>query len=255
MSASQGPWLNRFVWHDLMTKDGPAAAKFYSELLGWTIVERPMGPFIYRMIMAGPGPIGGIVEEKEIPHAHWMPYISVADVDAAASKGASLGGSTCVPPSDIPQTGRFAVVGDPQGAYFSLYKGLPGSEGFDPDLPVVGRVCWNELLTTDDAQALQYYSAMFGWTDQPKDIGPMGTYHCVMVGETQAGGLMKNPMPGAPAFWVAYFLVEDLAASTAKAASLGAQICMPPTPIPEVGQFSYLTDPTGALFALFQTLK
>jgi predicted enzyme related to lactoylglutathione lyase len=252
MSQSQGPWPGRFVWHDLMTKDGARAAQFYTALFGWQVQEVPMGPFIYRMIHCGPGPIGGIVEEQNIPAAHWMPYLAVPAVDAAAAKLQELGGSVCVPPTDIPGTGRFAVVGDPQGAYFSLYTGNEGSPGFDPDVPVPGRVCWNELYSSDDVAAQRFYSAMFGWQEDAKDIGPLGTYRCQVLDGKQAGGLMKNPMPGAPSCWVVYFFVEDLLASTAKAKELGATAMMENTPIPGVGSFAMLTDPTGAMFALFQ---
>lgn len=252
MSTPQGPWNGRFVWHDLMTKDAKKAQDFYCALFDWQIEEMPMQGFTYRMIMAGPGPIGGIVEEKNIPMAHWMPYLAVADVDEAAARCSKHGGSVCVPPSDIPGTGRFAVVGDPQGAYFSLYKGLPASQGADPDLPVPGRICWNELLSTDDRQAQKFYSAMFGWQDEPKDMGPMGTYHVQTLGGKQAGGIMKNPQNGAPSCWLAYFLAPDLAASTARAKQLGATAMMENAPIPDVGAFSLLSDPTGAVFALFQ---
>lgn len=251
-TPSQGPWPGRFVWHDLMTKDAAKAAQFYASLFDWQVQEIPMGPCTYRMIHCGPGPIGGIMEEQNIPAAHWMPYLAVADVDAAAKQIQSLGGSVCVPPTDIPGTGRFAVVGDPQGAYFSIYKGNPESQGFDPDLPVPGRVCWNELYTTDDAAAQKFYSAMFGWKDEPKDMGPMGTYHVQNLNGKQAGGLMRNPMPGAPPCWVVYFFVADLAKATARSKQLGAQAMMENTPIPGVGAFSMLTDPTGAAFALFQ---
>jgi hypothetical protein len=44
----------------------------------------------------------------------------VANVDASAAKAASLGAKTFVPPTDIPGTGRFAVLADPQGATFSI---------------------------------------------------------------------------------------------------------------------------------------
>lgn len=250
--TAQGPWTGRFVWHDLMTTDAEKSKAFYSALFDWQVEARPMQGFTYYMIVAGPGPVGGIVEEKAIPMSHWMPYVAVDDVDATAQKIQSLGGSVCVPPTDIPQTGRFAVVGDPQGAYFSIYKGNPESPGFDPDLPVPGRICWNEVLTTDDVKAQEFYSAVFGWRDDPKDMGPMGTYHCQMLGDKQAGGLMKNPMNGAPSCWLCYFLVEDLAAATAKAKALGATAMMENTPIPEVGAFSMLADPVGAVFALFQ---
>ena len=139
--STQAPWPGRFVWHDMMTTDAKKTQQFYCSLFDWQIQEIPMEGCTYRMIMAGPGPIGGIVEEKNIPVSHWMPYVAVNDVDAAAKKLQQLKGTVCVPPTDIPGTGRFAVVGDPQGAYFSLYKGLPESAGADPDQPVPGRIC------------------------------------------------------------------------------------------------------------------
>jgi predicted enzyme related to lactoylglutathione lyase len=51
----------------------------------------------------------------------------VADCDAVAAKATQLGGTVCVPPADIPKVGRFAVLGDPQGAYFSIIQlsGMP----------------------------------------------------------------------------------------------------------------------------------
>lgn len=249
--TDQGPWPGRFVWHDLMTTDAEKSKAFYTALFDWQVEARPMQGFTYHMIQVGPGPVGGIVEEKNIPMSHWMPYVAVDDVDAAAEKIEQHGGSVCVPPTDIPQTGRFAVVGDPLGAYFSIYKGNPESPGFDPDLPVPGRICWNEVLTTDDQKAQAFYGAVFGWRDDPKDMGPMGTYHCQTLGDKQVGGLMKNPMNGAPSCWLVYFLVEDLAAATVKAKELGANAMMENTPIPDVGAFSMLADPVGAVFALF----
>ncbi|MCA8975559.1 MAG: VOC family protein [Planctomycetes bacterium] len=251
MSQSQGPWPGRFVWHDFMTTDAAAAQNFYASLFDWQINEMPVQGHTYRMIMCGPGPIGGIVEEKNIPMSHWMPYVAVEDVDATAAKITASGGSVCVPPTDIPGTGRFAVVGDPAGAYFSIYKGLPESQGFDPDLPVPGRICWNEAYSTDVAAAQKFYTEVFGWQPQIKDMGEGGLYHVQMLGDKQAAGMMKHPMPGAPSCWAVYFFVEDLAAATAKAKELGANAMMESVPIPEIGSFSMLTDPTGGMFALF----
>jgi len=237
-----------------MTTDAAKAQRFYSALFGWRIHERPMQGFVYRMIEAGPGPIGGIVQEPGIPATHWMPYVAVDDVDAAVSKWCGLGGSACVPPTDIPNTGRFAVVGDPQGVYLTLYRGQGDAHGFDPDQPVPGRVCWNELLTADAEAAQRFYAAMFGWQDQPKDLGPCGTYHVQLLGGKQVGGLMKNPSNGAPNAWLAYFLAPDLAATTGRAGELGAQVLMANVPIQGIGVFSMCTDPTGGAFALFEPL-
>ena len=46
----------------------------------------------------------------------WVPYVAVADCDATAAQVPALGGRLIVPPTDIPQVGRFAVLLDPQQA-------------------------------------------------------------------------------------------------------------------------------------------
>jgi predicted enzyme related to lactoylglutathione lyase len=167
MTASRGPWPGRFVWHDLMTTDAKKSQAFYTALFDWQVREATVQGTTHRMIVAGPGPIGGIVEEKDLPASHWMPYACVSDVDKAAQKVTTLGGSVCAPPTDIPNVGRYAVVGDPTGAYFTLFKGREDAQGFDPDLPVAGRVCWNELLTKDPARAQGFYTGLFGWLPPP----------------------------------------------------------------------------------------
>ena len=48
-----------------------------------------------------------------------MAYFGVADVDAAYSRARELGAHEMLPPTDFPG-GRFAIVGDPQGAAFGL---------------------------------------------------------------------------------------------------------------------------------------
>ncbi len=73
----------------------------------------------------GGTPFGGMMAlpPGALAPPHWLPYFAVTDCDASAAKAASLGAKTFVPPSDIPGTGRFAVLGDPQGATFAIYRG------------------------------------------------------------------------------------------------------------------------------------
>jgi len=106
-----------------------------------------------------------------------------------------------------------------------------------------------ELVTNDVAKAKGFYTALFDW--KLEDIPGMD-YTLIKVGEGTGGGMMKNPMPDAPSFWLAYVLVADAAAATEKAKSLGATICKEVTEIPGVGWFSVITDPTGATLALWQ---
>ncbi len=106
-----------------------------------------------------------------------------------------------------------------------------------------------ELATSNVAAAKKFYTALFDW--QLEDVPGMD-YTLIKVGEGTGGGMMKNPMPGSPSFWLAYVLVADAAAATEKAKTLGAKICKEVTEIPGIGWFSVITDPTGANLALWQ---
>ena len=108
-----------------------------------------------------------------------------------------------------------------------------------------------ELNTTDLPKAKDFYSQLFDW--KLDDI-PMqdGTYTMINVGTGTGGGMMQHPMPGAPSTWLAYVQVDDIQAATKKAKSLGADIKLDVTEIPNVGWFSIFTDPTGAPLALFK---
>ena len=77
-------------------------------------------------------------------------------------------------------------------------------------------------------------------------------YTLIKVGEGTGGGMMHNPVAGAPSTWIAYVLVDDAAVATEKARTLGAIICKEVTEIPGIGRFSVITDPTGATLALWQ---
>ncbi len=54
----------------------------------------------------------------EMPPA-WGIYLTVDNVDETAKKAKALGGKVLIEPRDIPEVGRFCVLQDPQGAWFS----------------------------------------------------------------------------------------------------------------------------------------
>jgi len=111
-----------------------------------------------------------------------------------------------------------------------------------------------ELNTTDVNKAKTFYGALFNWTLEDVPV-PGGTYTMVKVGEGTGGGIMKHPVSGAPSAWLAYVLVDDVAASTKKAKSLGANVMKDVTEVMGMGSFSVIIDPTGAAFALWQPVK
>ena len=112
--------------------------------------------------------------------------------------------------------------------------------------------CHVELNTTDLKKAKDFYGKLFEW--KLEDM-PGGEYTMIGVGEGVGGGMMNNPVPGAPSFWLSYIHVDDIRAATKKAASLGGAVMRDVTEIPNSGEFSVITDPTGAHFALWQPKK
>jgi predicted enzyme related to lactoylglutathione lyase len=245
----------RFVWHELHTTDRNKAIKFYKTLLGnWETKDVEMGPGEpYGLCMMNGKDFAGIMKSMAPANVppYWLPYMAVEDVDAMAKKVTELGGKVQMQATDIPNVGRFAVVMDPQGAAFALYKDTkPYAE--EPERPPVGAFCWDELMSSDPAGAAKFYSQLFGYTVEEVDMGPMGTYRILKRGDRQPAGLMKLP-PNVPvSHWLAYVHVADVDASTRNAKELGAQVHMQPMDIPKIGRFSVIADPTGAAIALFK---
>jgi len=116
---------NSLCWNELATPDTTKAGDFYRGLFGWDKNVQEMGPMTYTSFMNGDRPAGGMYtptpEMGEIP-PNWLVYFAVDDTDAKLKKANDLGAKTIVPAMDIPNTGRFAVIQDPQGAAFGIIK-------------------------------------------------------------------------------------------------------------------------------------
>jgi hypothetical protein len=127
MSDTATRQAGAFSWNELMTTDVRGAKAFYGELLGWGLQEiKPCG-MDYTLIKVGEREVGGIMavpaEAKGMPPT-WGAYVTVPDVDALLPRVEKLAGKVLVPPQDIPDVGRFAVIRDPQGAMLSLISYL-----------------------------------------------------------------------------------------------------------------------------------
>ena len=123
------PRHGTFCWMELGSTNVEVAKKFYSELLGWNLKTSDAVPgFEYTEFGSTERPLGGMyqfTEDCQTPtgepmKSHWMSYVAVENVDDAASRVWDLGGRICVPPTDIPNVGRFCVINDPSGATISL---------------------------------------------------------------------------------------------------------------------------------------
>lgn len=243
---------SRFVWRDLMTTDEAASKAFYQSLFDWGTDVSDMGEFgEYVSFKAGSESLGGVVHldlDAGMP-SHWISYISCDDVDVFCAKATDMGATIGVPPMDIPGVGRFAVVADPQGVYFSPFQDTSGSEeSADADGPVV----WNELMTTDLEAATAFYSAMFGWTTQVVDMGT-GPYTIFMDGDVMVAGAGQTNDEMPTAGWVIYFGTENADGTVASISDLGGTVLFPVMDVPSVGRMSWAIDPTGAMFAVMES--
>lgn len=242
----------QFVWYELTTSDPDGAQKFYSRFTGWGTQQSDND---YTMWTTGGVPFAGIfrlgpeMRAQGVP-PNWMPYVETKNVDETVSLATSLGGKVINGPADIPGIGRYAVLQDPQGAVFGIYKSTGPSQAWD-GTPVVGRFSWHELMTTDWKAAWAFYEKLFGWERQGEmDMGGGNTY--AMWGKGRMfGGMFNRPpeMSSMRPFWLVYVHVKDVGTAVDIATKAGAFVQRPRMDIPG-GTIAILGDPQGAGFAL-----
>jgi hypothetical protein len=113
-------------WTELQTTDANGTRVSYEKLFGWKTFVSPEDPMQYIHLEASGEQFGGIWQipaemQGGVP-PNWMPYFLVNSVDGKADQARQLGANLMVPPTDIPNTGRFSVIRDPQGAVFSIFQ-------------------------------------------------------------------------------------------------------------------------------------
>lgn len=248
---------SRFVWYELMTTDTASARLFYGSVVGWGTRDASMPQMAYTLFTTGERPVAGLMDLPEQARrmgapSSWIGYISVADVDQAAARVKSLGGQEFVPPTDIPEVGRFAVVADPQQAGFVLFRPLPGqTPPEDPAPGTPGHIGWHELYAVDWQKAFDFYSTMFGWQKgDPFDMGEMGIYQLFTAGGPPIGGMFNKPRSMPTPFWLFYFNVDDIDAAVSRTEGGGGKLLNGPMQVPGGDWIVQCKDPQGAMFAL-----
>ena len=118
---------NAFGWAELNARGLERAIPFYEAIFGWTheTNEASDGVPAYTQFQLGDEQLAGAFEmSDEMPAgvpSFWSIYFDVDDVDATARAVTENGGTITVQPQSY-FGGRFAIVVDPQGASFGLFK-------------------------------------------------------------------------------------------------------------------------------------
>ncbi|MFY9609462.1 MAG: VOC family protein [Blastocatellia bacterium] len=247
-----------FCWIELGTSDPDGAKKFYKGLFGWEAEDMPADPdMIYTMLRIRGLDVGAMYKlgAEEAAHGvppHWNSYVAVTSADEAATKAKALGANILADAFDVMDVGRMAIVQDPLGAAFCVWQ---AKAHFGVKLVgEAGTFCWDELWTTDRKKATEFYTGLFGWTAKASESAAPGGYTEWMNAGQPIGGMMEiTPEMGpVPPNWLPYFMVADCDASAAKAKERGGKLQVPPMDIANVGKFSVIQDPQGAMFAIIK---
>jgi uncharacterized protein len=245
----------RFVWYELLTNDVEAAKAFYTNVVGWGIEDVSMPGMTYLLLTVGGASVAGLSALPEEARRmgltpRWIGYVGVDDVDAAAKRLQQLGGKVHVPPQNIGDISRFAIVEDPQTARLALLQWLKPRHERASAPRAAGRVGWHELFVADCEKAFAFYGELFRWQKGIGSTGALGTYQLFAAAGKTIGGILTQP-PTIPApTWLHYFNVGDLDAAIDRVKTGSGQILNGPTEAPDGSWVVQCTDPHGALFAL-----
>jgi predicted enzyme related to lactoylglutathione lyase len=115
--------VGNFSWRELVTSDHEAAFEFYTDLFGWEKTsDFDMGPAMgkYQMYGQDGKAYGGMMNNASVP-PHWLCYIKVGEIKAAADRIKQLGGQVLYDPMEVPGGDWVTACLDPQGAAFAIH--------------------------------------------------------------------------------------------------------------------------------------
>ena len=249
-----------FCWFELATTDQAGAKQFHQTLFGWEVQDAPIGPNeLYSSFKRGGRDVAAAytMRSEQLAHGmppHWLVYVGVGSADGATKKASDAGGKVLMPPFDVMDLGRMAIIQDPAGASFAVWE--PKRHHGTGLVRENGAGVWADLIVPDSEAVTAFYRALFGWQlVAGKSMVPAkpGDYIHIVNGGEFIGGI--PPVHGGgtiPSHWMTYFAVADCQATIAQATSMGARVLSGPMTIEGTGTFAALSDPQGAVFALIQ---
>ncbi len=245
-------------WLDIAATGRVAAARFYSDLFGWEVMESTMPDGHVYSVLGSAGKRLGIAyqlkpEQKAAGVTpHWEIYFRVDDCDTAAAKAVESGGTILAGPMEISTLGRMASIRDLEGAVFSIWqpRSHQGAQVWrEPDAPT-----WVELAARDTAKAAAFYASFLGWNVAEQVHPQAGIYRRFSVAGSDWGGLiqMNDQWGDMPSHWSVYFQASDVDATAARVKELGGSWFVPPFDAPPVGRIAMRADPQGAGFYIIR---
>jgi predicted enzyme related to lactoylglutathione lyase len=236
----------KFIWHDLLTPDTPElVGKFYEKLFGWQIEYK--GGY-YAVVRNGDKLIAGILQvespEGRTAQGVWIPSVSVADVDAAASLVKANGGEIRKGPVDMGQRGRAVLISDPQREDLVLLS-AKGGDPADTEAEI-GDWLWDEIWSDNPDRIEEFYRTVVGYDQVISGDG----YDVFLYKGTWRAGIRFVEDKNQRMRWVPVVRVADPEATVQRVTELGGVVWVAPDEAPGRGDTALIGDTTGALLLI-----
>ena len=103
---------------------------------------------------------------------------------------------------------------------------------------------------------MEFYSAIFGWVDDPQPIYENWSYHMQKLNGLEAAAIYQQQADerklGIPPHWNTYFSVTNVDESVARVQQAGGSLLFGPMDVFAAGRMAMLQDRQGAAFAVWQ---
>lgn len=143
-------------------------------ILGWELTGLTLGDEVYPVGGRGAARWCGFVDlpsNRGLPN-HWLPYLSVPDLETACASVIALGGSVLTGREETPGFGGYAVCEGPDRCWFAVHQGTP-AVGAHPVGPAQGGSPWGALVVAPEpTQCAEFFRGLLGWTTSASPLGP-----------------------------------------------------------------------------------
>jgi predicted enzyme related to lactoylglutathione lyase len=226
--------MARFFHYTLRTTDVAAARAFYDAVLG--VSGADIVPLHEQALARGARP-------------HWLGFIEVDAVEAAAAAFTALGASPLGPKWTNPQGLKAVVTRDPESALLALAKAPPQAKLPHPE------VIWHQLSTRDVERVKASYAELLGWEFKPPfelaGVGPLHPFAWAPGGPVVGSFSDIAERPAVHPHWLFHFRVARLEPAL-QAVRAGGGLALPALTLANGDRVAACDDGQGAAFALFE---
>jgi len=247
----------QFVWGDLFTTDPNAAAKFYSDLFGWTVEPDNDSKSERLWLLNDSHPVAGIVgyskkskKESQL-NARWIGYAVIDSPQAALNLSQNNGGRTVMTSKKVAGLGDIALVADPEDTLVGLISPASDFGGLHRDS--LGSWSWVQLFSKNPDSVISFYQQVLSYAINADDrTQRTGDYLLSSASMVRAGLVPLELKQNARGGWLGFIRVAELNLMVEKAETLGGRTLVAPFSAGGGIRMAAVADPLGGLIGLIQ---